>query len=248
MRVNGTCSGTVARDYGAFKCFFRFLSRERLIPQNPIQLVEKPRMEKKLVRPLSLDQARLLLSKSSQKTFLGQRVWTIAVLILDTGLRRAEVIGLRKDDIDFHAGVLKVMGKGAKEREVPFGTTAKQALWNYMIRRGDIPGQDLVFVSRHGLRLCARSLDRSFDRLGARTGIQGVRISPHTLRHTFATQYIINGGDAFSLQKILGHSTIEMVKVYVRLADQDVTLMHRKFSPMDRMGVVPGSKRRVIVR
>ncbi|MCX5789048.1 MAG: tyrosine-type recombinase/integrase, partial [Elusimicrobia bacterium] len=111
----------MARDYGALKCLFRFLSRERLIPQNPIQLVEKPRMEKKLIRPLTLDQARLLLSKSSHKTFLGQRVWTIAVLILDTGLRRAEVIGLKKDDIDFQAGVLKVMGKGAKEREVPFG-------------------------------------------------------------------------------------------------------------------------------
>lgn len=248
LRANGTCSGTVARDYGAIKCFFRFMARERLIPQNPITLVEKPRMEKKLIRPLSMDQARLLLAKSTHKTFLGQRIWTIAVLILDTGLRRAEVIGLKKDDVDFHAGVLKIMGKGAKEREVPFGSTAKQALWNYLIRRGDIPGQDLLFVSQHGLRLCRRTLDRSFARLGERAGIKGVRVSPHTLRHTFATQYIMNGGDAFSLQKILGHSTLDMVKVYVLLANQDVALLHRKFSPMDHMGVVPCSKRRVIVR
>lgn len=185
----------MARDYGAIKCFFRFLSRERLIPQNPITLVEKPRMEKKLIRPLS-------------------------------------------------GGVLKIMGKGAKEREVPFGSTAKQALWNYLLRRGDIPGQDLLFVSQHGLRLCRRMLDRSFARLGERAGIKGVRVSPHTPRHTFATQYIRNGGDAFSLQKILGHSTLDMVKVYVGLADQDVAVLHRKFSPMDHMGAVPCSKRR----
>ena len=141
LRVKGTCSGTVARDYGALKCFFRFLTRERLIPENPISLVEKPRMEKKLIKPLSMDQARLLLSKSNHKTFLGQRIWTIAVLMLDTGMRRGEVIGLKKDEIDFQRGVLRVMGRGAKEREVPFGTTAKQALWNYLIRRGEFRGK-----------------------------------------------------------------------------------------------------------
>jgi site-specific recombinase XerD len=91
-------------------------------------------------------------------------------------------------------------------------------------------------------------VDRGKDphaRAGGHPGGEGF---PHTPRHTFATQYIVNGGDAFSLQKILGHSTLDMVKVYVRLAGQDVAVLHRKFSPMDRMGVVPGGKRRVILR
>jgi integrase/recombinase XerD len=92
MRDRGVGSGTVARDYGVLKCLFRFLARDRLIPQNPLTLVEKPRMEKKLIRPLSMDQARLLLAHAKKKTFLGQRIWTIAVLILDTGLRISEVI------------------------------------------------------------------------------------------------------------------------------------------------------------
>jgi integrase/recombinase XerD len=247
MRARGLSSGLIARDYGAFKCFFRFLARERMIPQNPITLVEKPRMERKLVRPLSMDQVRLLLAKANQKRFNGQRIWTMAVLILDTGLRRGEVIGLKKDDIDFHRGVLRVMGKGGKEREVPFGSTSKQALWNYLIRRGDIPGQDLLFVNQFGDRICPRWMNKAFRRLGEKATIKGVRVSPHTLRHTFATQYVMNGGDAFSLQQILGHSTLEMVKVYVGLANRDVALLHQRFSPMDRMGLVPGSKRRVLV-
>lgn len=240
-------SGTIARTYGALRCFFGFLSRERLIPQNPFMLVEKPRMERKLVQPLSLDQARLLLSAPNQKRFIGQRIWTMMVLILDSGLRLAEVISLRTDRINFEGNVLRVIGKGNKEREVPFGTTSKQALWNYVLRRGDIPGQDLLFVNQYGERLCRRWVDRAFKRLGEKVGIKGVRVSPHTLRHTFATQYILNGGDAFSLQQILGHSTLEMVKVYVGLANRDVALLHQRFSPIDRMGMVPGSKRRVLV-
>lgn len=241
-------SGTVARTYGALRCFFGFLSRERLIPQNPFILVEKPRMERKMIRPLSLDQARLLLSAPNQKRFIGQRIWTMMVLILDSGLRLAEVISLRTDRINFEGNVLRVIGKGNKEREVPFGTTSKQALWNYVLRRGDIPGQDLLFINQYGDRLCRRWVDRAFKRLGEKVGIKGVRVSPHTLRHTFATQYIMNGGDAFSLQQILGHSTLEMVKVYVGLANRDVVLLHQRFSPIDRMGMVPGSKRRVLVR
>ncbi len=248
MRERGNSSVTIARTYGGLRCFFGFLARERMIPQNPFQLVEKPRMERKLIKPLSLDQVRLLLAQCRQKRYDEHRLWTIMVLIFDTGLRISEVIGLRKDAIDFQSGVMNVMGKGGKERQVPFGLNSKRALWSYMARRGDIPGQDLFFVSRFGGRCCRYLLRKEFHRLGAQAGIQGVRVSPHTMRHTFATQYIMNGGDAFSLQQILGHSTLDMVKVYVGLANRDVAELHRKFSPMDRMGIVPGGRRKVLVR
>ena len=247
MRSEHMSSGLIARDYGAFKCFFRFLSQERLIPQNPITLVEKPRMERKLVQPLSLDQARLMLAKINQKRLEGFRLWTVAILILDTGLRSAEVLSLRIPKIDFAKSVLRVMGKGGQEREVPFSTTAKQALWNYLRRRGDIPGQDLVFTTRFGTRLDRSWMIRAFHLLGRRAKIEGVRVSAHTLRHTFATQYIMNGGDVFSLQRILGHSTLDMVKTYVGLANRDVSLLHQRFSPLEQMGIVPGAKRRVLV-
>lgn len=248
MRARHMSSGLIARDYGGFKCFFGFLARERIIPQNPIQLVEKPRMERTLIQPLTLDQARLMLSKINQKRLEGARLWTVSILILDTGLRASEAVGLRIPKIDFAKSVLRVMGKGGKEREVPFSTTAKQALWNYLRRRGDIPGQDLVFTTRFGTKLDRSWLIRAFRTLAMRTKFEGVRLSAHTLRHTFATQYVMNGGDVFSLQKILGHSTLDMVKNYVGLANRDVSLLHQRFSPLEQMGIVPGAKRRVLVR
>lgn len=248
MSGRGVSRNTIARTYGGLRCFFGFLSRERMIPQNPFQLVEKPRMEKKLVKPLSMDQARLLLAAIKTKRWTDHNLRTIMVLVLDTGLRVSEVTSLRRDQVDFHAGVLRVMGKGAKEREVPFGVTAKQALWSYIARRGEIPGQDLLFVNRYGGKLCRYWVEKSLRNLGRAVGIEGVRVSPHTLRHTFATQYIKNGGDAFSLQKILGHSTLDMVRVYVGLADTDVAQLHRRFSPMDRIGPIGGGGRRVVVR
>ncbi len=248
MRKRGLASGTIAHTYGALRCFFGFLARERMIPQNPFALVAKPRMEKKLIKPLSMDQARLLLAAINKRPFQGQRLWTMVVLILDTGLRVAEVMGLRMDDVDFQVGALRVLGKGGKERQVPFSSTAKQALWNYIARRGEIPGQDFVFVSQFGQPLDRCWMRKALRCVNRRLGLKGVRLSPHTLRHTFATQYIINGGDAFSLQAILGHSTIDMVKVYVALANRDIALLHRRFSPMERMGVVPGSRRRIMIR
>lgn len=205
-------------------------------------------MEKKLIRPLSAEQVRALLAGLDQKWFPYHTVWTLMVLILDTGLRISEVIELRLDQIDFPAGVLRVMGKGGKERQVPFGATSKQALWNYMARRGEVPDQGLLFVNRFGGKLCRIWVQQTMRFLARRVGITGVRVSPHTLRHTFAINYVRNGGDAFSLQRILGHSSLDMVKIYVSLADQDVAALYRKFSPMDRFGEVPGAKRRVLVR
>jgi site-specific recombinase XerD len=139
MRARGNSTVTVERAYGGLRCFFGLLARERLIAQNPISLVEKPRVERKLIKPLSMDQVRLLLAQCRQKRYDEHRLWTIMVLIFDTGLRISEVIGLRKDAIDFNTGVLRVMGKGGKERDVPFGVNSKRALWSYMARRGDIP-------------------------------------------------------------------------------------------------------------
>jgi integrase/recombinase XerD len=247
MRNRKLASGYLARTYGALRCFFGFLSRERLIPQNPFQLVEKPRMEKKLIRPLSTEQVKTMLAGIDHKRFPLHTVWTVMVLILDTGLRISEVISLRTDQIDFEAGVLRVMGKGGKERQVPFGTTSKQALWNYLARRGAVPDQGLFFVNRFGGKLCRIWVQHAMRRLARSVGIMGVRVSPHTLRHTFAINYVRNGGDAFSLQRILGHSSLDMVKIYISLADQDVATMYRKYSPMDRLGMIPGAKRRVLV-
>lgn len=245
MRARGMASQTIDRTYGGVRCFFRYMAQERIIPQNPISLVEKPRKSQVLLRPLDMDQVRLLLAQPKTKTYVGLRNWVMILTLVDTGLRLSEVLGLRRDNIDWQANRFIVRGKGDKERVVPFGSAVKKALWDYSQRRGDVAGQDIFFLDQFGGQICCRHFQLELKRYGAKAGIHGVRVSPHTLRHTFATQYILNGGDAFSLQQILGHSTLEMVKVYVRLANRDVALQHQKYSPIDKLGALPNSVRHV---
>lgn len=248
LRTRGLSSITINRSYGALRCFFRYLSQERVIPATPFILIEKPRVEKKLIRPLNMDQVRLLLVQPKMKTYAGFRNWVMMLMMLDTGLRLSEALGLRRDKIDWPGSRVYVLGKGDKERAVPFGTAVKKALWDYSQWRGDVAGQDIFFLDQFGGQICSRHFQITLKRYGNGAKIEGVRVSPHTLRHTFATQYILNGGDAFSLQAMLGHSTLEMVKLYVRLANRDVALQHQRFSPIDKLGPLAGGRRSVRFR
>jgi integrase/recombinase XerD len=248
LRQTGQASITINRKYGALRCFFRYLSQERVIPATPFILIEKPKVEKKLIRPLDMDQVRLLLVQPKMKTYAGFRNWVMMLMMLDTGLRLSEALGLRRDKIDWQGSRVYVLGKGDKERAVPFGTAVKKALWDYSQWRGDVAGQDIFFLDQFGGQICSRHFQIMLKRYGNAAKIEGVRVSPHTLRHTFATQYILNGGDAFSLQAMLGHSTLEMVKLYVRLANRDVALQHQRYSPIDKLGPLAGCKRAVRFR
>ena len=153
--------------------------------------------------------------------------------MLDTGLRLSEVAGLRRCDLR-PDGTVKVLGKGARERIVPVGHVARQALVRHL--RQELPaGSDApIFRSRRGGALGWRGIQQVFKRLKARAGIPG-RCSPHLLRHTFAHSYLVNGGDVFSLQRMLGHTTLDMVKRYVALAEGDLVARHRAASPADRL-------------
>lgn len=248
LRERGLSSVTINRTYGALRCFFRYLSQERVIPATPFSLIEKPKMERKLIRPLDMDQVRLLLVQPKTKTYAGFRNWVMMLMMLDTGLRLSEALGLRRDKIDWQGNRVYVLGKGDKERAVPFGTAVKKALWDYAQWRGDVAGQEIFFLDQFGGQICSRHFQIMLKRYGKAGKIEGVRVSPHTLRHTFATQYILNGGDAFSLQAMLGHSTLEMVKLYVRLANRDVALQHQRYSPIDKLGPLSGCKRAVRFR
>lgn len=232
----GISSETIHRTYGGLRCFFKFLTREGLMHRNPMELVERPRRERQLIRPMSPEQMRALLDQADTRSFMGLRNRAMMLLMLDSGLRLSEVLGLRLSQLDLEAGELIVLGKGRKERRVPVAGFMQRTLRDYLRKRVQTRGaSDLVFVSRSGRRLTSRHLQLVVKRYGLQAGLTGVRVSPHTLRHTFATQYIRNGGDPFSLQAILGHSTLEMVRNYVNLASRDVADQHRKFSPLDRI-------------
>lgn len=158
----------------------------------------------------------------------------IVLLLLDTGLRVSELAGLRGCDLR-PDGSVKVTGKGVLERIVPVGIAARQALLRYL-RAGQRlePEEPILRAERGGQPLDAKGIQSIFKRLKTRAGIPG-RCSPHLLRHTFARAYLVNGGDAFSLQRMLGHATLDMVKRYVALADADLVARHRDASPADRL-------------
>lgn len=158
------------------------------------------------------------------------------LMLLDTGIRVSELAGLELGKVDLSAGFITVCGKGNKERQVPLGITMRTVLAKWLMMRNQITHADpYLFVARDGRQLKVRTIQDEITYYGEKAGIVGVRVSPHTFRHTFAKMWIMNGGDAFSLQKILGHTAMDMVRKYVNLATNDVAEQHRKFSPADRI-------------
>jgi integrase/recombinase XerC/integrase/recombinase XerD len=160
------------------------------------------------------------------------------MILLDTGLRIGELINLKMEDIHMDEGYLKVLGKGKKERIVPIGNNAQKALQRYLFRFRPKPINPIinnVFLSQSSKPLTENSMKLMFTRLAKRSGV--CRLHAHLCRHTFATRFLINGGDVFSLQQILGHSTLEMVRHYVNLASSHITIQHQKYSPLDRLNL-----------
>jgi site-specific recombinase XerD len=161
------------------------------------------------------------------------------MMLLDSGLRIGEIVRLKTNDLHLDEGIIKILGKGKKERFVPIGSNSQKVLQRYIFRyrsRHNDSQNDYVFLSTGEKPLTENSLKLMFARLAHRSGVK--RLHAHLCRHTFATKFLINGGDVFSLQQILGHSTLEMTRHYVNLASNHVTLQHRRFSPLDRLNLL----------
>jgi site-specific recombinase XerD len=218
---------SVAGYVRGLKAFGNWCAAEQLAEARSLRTLRRPQVPHKLVEPLSDEAVRRLLAAGSV------RDRAIVLLMLDTGLRLSEVAGLRGCDLRSD-GSVKVLGKGARERIVPVGNAARQALLRYLRQLPRANLDEPIFRARAGGSLSARGVQQVFNRLKARAGIPG-RCSPHLLRHTFARSYLVNGGDAFSLQRMLGHTTLDMVKRYVALSDADLAVRHQTASPADRL-------------
>ena len=207
--------------------FGNWLDAEGLTEAEVIRRLAKPRVPKKIIEPLSDDELRRLLANA------GTRDQAILLLLLDTGLRVSEAAGIRFRDLR-QDGSIKVMGKGAKERLVPVGTSSRRAIGRYLAVRGRGEPDESVFLAELGTGLTYHGIQQILKRLKVRAGLER-RCSPHTFRHTFARNYLVNGGDVFSLQQILGHTSLDMVRRYVSLADTDVAGRHDLASPADHL-------------
>jgi integrase/recombinase XerC len=209
------------------KAFGNWCAAEEIATAAGFRALRRPKVPRRLIAPFSDPELRSLLALADD------RERALALVFLDTGLRLSELASLRVGDVR-PDGTLHVMGKGAKERIVPIGSTARRGLVRYLATRGVVRPVDPLFTSRRRTGLTARGVQQAIARLGRRAGV-GTRCSPHTFRHTFARGYLVNGGDVFSLQQILGHSTLDMVRRYVTLSEADLVARHRVASPADRL-------------
>jgi site-specific recombinase XerD len=219
----------------AIRAFFGYLHREELTRANPIEKVKMPKAPQKVVPTLSAEEVERLLSQPDRRTDIGFRDFAILITFIDTAVRLSELAGLMVADVDLENGYLKVLGKGGRERYVPFGQKVAKALLKYRLKHRPKPsGDDWFWLTAGGARLTPKRIEKIVAEYGKRAGIH---CYCHKLRHTSAIMYLRNGGDPFSLQKKLGHSSLAMTRHYSNPVDSDVRAAHLRYGVADRLNV-----------
>ncbi|MFZ7131346.1 MAG: tyrosine-type recombinase/integrase [Eubacteriales bacterium] len=225
----------------SLRIFFSWLVSEDILCKNPFDRVKIPRPTKKVIVTFSDAQIQNLLDVLDTKTPEGYRNMTIIMTLLDTAMRVSELCTIKLEDIRLDDGMIKVLGKGNKERFVPMGRQVQRLLWQYINRCRPEPVRrhgDLLFLTEDGRPLTKDRIDKVMSYYGQKAEIKGVRCSPHTLRHTAAVRFLRNGGDVFTLQRLLGHTSLEMTRRYCELADIDVKQAHITASPVDNLDII----------
>ena len=218
------------------RTFFSSLHREGLIDANPMEKVKLPKIPKKVVPTFSEKELERLLAQPDRGTNAGYRDYALLLTFIDTAARLNEIAGLTENDIDLEQGYLKVMGKGSRERYIPIGRKVAKALLKYKLRhRAEPVGTNRFFLSRDGSPLGDKRIEKIVAGYGRQAGLR--RCYPHKLRHSSSVMYLRNGGDPFSLQKKLGHSSLNMTLHYANLADSDVRAQHLRYGVADRLKI-----------
>jgi integrase/recombinase XerC len=235
LHQGGLERSSVARKVSAVRAFFRYLVREGRMGENPADRIATPQVRRKLPRHLNVADAAILVESPDPSTPLGARDRALLELLYATGLRVAEVCSLDLDSIDLPELILRVVGKGSKERLVPFGRKAAAALRHYLTARdrlGNRGGSDpeALFVNYRGTRLSTRSVRRLLDRYIQRCALQH-RISPHGLRHSFATHLLDAGADLRAIQELLGHASLSTTQRYTHVTTERLREVYRKAHP-----------------
>jgi integrase/recombinase XerD len=235
FQERGCKPNTLKAYHRVLDAFFRWLVEEERLADSPMRRVPKPKLPKEQVKPLTPDELRRLLAQPDRSTFTGLRDLALIAFLADTGLRVSEALAVRLGDIDPGQRSVSVLGKGSKARTIFYGEAVQGLLRDYLRRRGEVEAEDVLFVSSLGEPLCRFSVTKRISDYGKKAEISGKRISAHTLRHTFGVTWCLNGGDAFSLQRLLGHSTPAMTARYVDFSSGDLRRLHQTVSPLDHL-------------
>ncbi|MHB8882193.1 MAG: tyrosine recombinase XerC [Thermodesulfovibrionales bacterium] len=228
----GLSKTTAGRRLGAVRSFLKYLYREGVISVNPAKLVSTPKTQRLLPQFLTVDDAFELIEKPEGIGFMTARDRAILELLYSSGLRVSEVSGLNMEDLNTREGLVKVRGKGKKERIVPVGAKAIEALKTYLVEKILLKKKSRVlFLNRSGTKLTDRGIRRIVVKYARQAGIEG-RIGPHTLRHTFATHLLQGGADLRVIQELLGHSSLSTTQKYTHLDLTHLMDVYDKAHPM----------------
>jgi integrase/recombinase XerD len=233
-REEGQDSRSTARYLSSLKSFFKFLCDEQHLEVNPAENLESPQIWHKLPGVLSLVDVEALLSAPDPKTLFGVRDKAMLEILYATGLRVSELVSLKRDDVDLEVGFLRSLGKGAKERVVPLGAVAQEAVQDYLLMaRGlFLKGKTAheLFITRRGSKMTRQGFWKILKAYALKANIS-TSISPHTLRHAFATHLLERGADLRVVQEMLGHADIATTQIYTHILEERMREVHDRFHP-----------------
>lgn len=225
-------SATLGRKLASLRSFFAFLCRDGYLKKNPAAAVSTPKREKKLPVFLDVEKMTKLVELPRGDNLYGLRDAAILETLYSTGIRVGELVGLNIESIDFISGVVKVLGKGKKERLVPIGDKAVQVVRDYLTKRNLKVGLEkkTLFINKSGTRLSDRSVRRILEKYIRQLSLKE-HISPHSLRHSFATHLLDRGADLRSVQELLGHANISTTQIYTHVSTGRLKAVYDKTHP-----------------
>lgn len=233
-KEKGLSASSIARGLVAAKTFYRFLVRERILKTDPTSVLEAPKLWKRLPEVMLLSEVEALINAPNLRKDEGIRDRAILEVMYATGMRASEVVNLRLEDINLEVGYLRCLGKGRKERIVPLGRKAKEALVRYLdrVRPKLLKGKTIfeIFLSRLGKKISRQTLWNIIKKYAKGAKIKKV-IKPHTLRHSFATHLLEGGADLRSVQEMLGHTDISTTQIYTHINKDRLKSIHKQFHP-----------------
>lgn len=225
---------TVSTGLRALRAFFNWAVGNGIIEVSPMKGIVISAPKTTDVATFTREQMRGLLRQPDLDTFVGLRDYTIMVVLLETGIRVRELCDIEVSDIRWADSQILIHGKSGHDRLVPFQPKTRRVLKRYTEARG-ASHVDSLYVTQDDGKMSRKAVQDRITKYGRMAGINDVRCSPHTFRHTFAKMSVMNGANLFDLQKILGHQTLEMVRIYVNLFSSEVTEAHAKFSPIENL-------------
>jgi integrase/recombinase XerC len=234
----GYAKSSVSRRLASLRSYFRFAQREGLCESNPAKPLRNPRRERKLPHFLTNREIGKLLNSPPKSDAMGLRDRAILETLYSAGLRVSELVGINESDLDFDGGLVRVRGKGKRERLAPLGSFAIRALKAWLRMRSPAKGQSkveasAVFLNKFGKRLTTRSIGRMLEKYLKITGLDS-RTSPHTLRHSFATHLLDRGADIRSVQELLGHKSLVTTQIYTHVSTAGLKAVYEKAHPRAR--------------